>query len=113
MGEIEGATRRAVEFNMGSLLHGPQWSPSLRSPTLFIVAILGLMPPEASAQRPPVFRGGTEQVVVPVTVKDAKGQLVTDLRAADFRLLEDGLEQKLVSFSADPAPLSAALLIDA
>ncbi len=75
------------------------------------------MPPGQAAaqapQRPPVFRGGIEQVVVPVTVKDTKGQFVPGLQMADFRLLEDGVEQKLASFSAEPTPLSVALLIDA
>ena len=52
-------------------------------------------------------------VVAPVTVKDAQGRLVPGLEAADFRLLEDGVEQKIASFSADPAPLSAAVLLDA
>src|SRR5262249_52428507 len=113
MGEAEGATRRAFELSMRSLLRGQLWRPSLHSPVFFIVATLSLLARGGSAQRPPVFRGGTEQVVVPVTVKDARGQLVPGLQAADFRLLEDGVEQKLASFSADPAPLSVALLIDA
>ena len=65
------------------------------------------------AQRPPVFRARTEQVVVPVTVKDTKGQLLEGLQASDFRVLEDGVEQKIAAFSADPVPLSVAILIDA
>jgi len=68
----------------------------------------------AAAQEPPArFRAGIEQVVVPVTVKDAQGRLVEGLAAQDFRLLEDGVEQKITGLSADPAPLAAAVLIDA
>lgn len=51
-------------------------------------------------------------VVVPVTVKNSSGELVTDLQQGDFRILEDGVEQPIAQFSADPFPLSAAILID-
>ena len=51
-------------------------------------------------------------VVVPVTVKDASGQLVTDLEERDFRVFEDGIEQPISAFSAEAFPLSAAILID-
>lgn len=69
--------------------------------------------PAVSAQREAVFRARTEQVVVPVTVKDSGGRFVEGLEAKDFRVLEDGVEQKLAGFSSDPAPLAVALLIDA
>jgi len=51
-------------------------------------------------------------VVVPVTVKDSAGELVTDLQENDFRVFEDGVEQPIAMFSADAFPLSAAILID-
>ena len=51
-------------------------------------------------------------VVVPVTVKDSAGELVTDLQENDFRVFEDGVEQPIALFSADAFPLSAAILID-
>jgi VWFA-related protein len=58
------------------------------------------------------IRTTVELVVVPVTVKDRSGKLVDDLRQEDFRLLEDGVEQKLSLFSVDPFPLSVVLLLD-
>jgi VWFA-related protein len=51
-------------------------------------------------------------VVVPVTVKDSEGELVTDLNQNDFRIFDDGIEQPIAVFSVDAAPLSAAVLID-
>jgi VWFA-related protein len=54
----------------------------------------------------------TSLVVVPVTVKDNAGELVTDLQQNDFRIFEDGIEQPIASFSVEAAPLSAAILID-
>src|SRR6266436_3725020 len=51
-------------------------------------------------------------VVVPVTVKNGAGELVTDLLQKDFRIFEDGIEQQISLFSVDAFPLSAAVLID-
>jgi len=51
-------------------------------------------------------------VVIPVTVKNGAGELVTDLQENDFRVFEDGVEQPIALFSADAFPLSAAILID-
>lgn len=51
-------------------------------------------------------------VQVPVTVKDTSGHLVEGLSARDFRVMEDGNEQKLSYFTSDPFPLSAAVVID-
>jgi VWFA-related protein len=51
-------------------------------------------------------------VLVPVTVKDSEGRLVSGLQAKDFRVLEDGVEQKLRFFTSDPLYLSAAIVVD-
>ncbi len=58
------------------------------------------------------IRARTELVVVPVTVKNGSGQLVADIRQEEFRVLEDGVEQKVEVFSNDAFPLSAVILID-
>jgi len=54
----------------------------------------------------------TRLVIVPVTVKDNRGQLVGDLTADDFRILADNVEQKTVIFSSEAVPLSAVVLLD-
>jgi len=51
-------------------------------------------------------------VVVPVTVKNHEGELISDLQENDFRVFEDGVEQPIALFSAEAFPLSAAILID-
>ena len=51
-------------------------------------------------------------VVVPVTVKNSAGELVSDLGQNDFRVFEDGVEQPIALFTADPFDLSVAILID-
>jgi len=58
------------------------------------------------------LRTAVELVVVPVTAKDRRGDLVTDLERDDFRLYENGEEQPIRYFSVDPFPLSAVVLVD-
>ena len=69
-------------------------------------------PASQQPQQPPGVRVQVNQVLVPVTVKDGSGRLVPDLNRTDFRIFEDNVEQKIIYFSADPAPLSLVLLID-
>jgi VWFA-related protein len=51
-------------------------------------------------------------VLVPVHAVSATGANVTDLVAANFRVFEDGIEQKITYFSQDDAPLSVGLVFD-
>jgi VWFA-related protein len=46
-------------------------------------------------QQPPVFRAGTNQVRVDVTVLDRKGEPVTNLTKDDFEVREDGIPQTI------------------
>jgi len=68
-------------------------------------------PPAAQSgdQTPPTFRGGINFVRVDATVTDKKGQPVTDLKAADFEVTEDGKPQtveqfKLIRVDGNPKP---------
>lgn len=51
-------------------------------------------------------------VEVPVTVKDTKGKLVAGLTYRDFQVYENNSREPLRLFTADPAPLSIAFVID-
>lgn len=58
------------------------------------------------------LRVRTNFVLVPVTVKDSKGQLVPGLTYHDFQVYENGVQQRLSFFTEDPFPLSVAFVID-
>jgi VWFA-related protein len=58
------------------------------------------------------IRVNTNQVVVPVMVKDDSGRLVNGLLARDFTVFEDGKKQTLNFFTTDPIALSAAVVFD-
>jgi VWFA-related protein len=71
-------------------------------------------PPEilGNGQGPMKIVVPVNYVDVPVTVRDSKHQLVAGLTWRQFRVFEDGVPQRIVTFSVDPAPLSVAFVID-
>ncbi len=92
---------------------------------LFPLAIVGVILGFATlveAQEPPappVFSVGLEVVNLTVTVRDDDGNLVTDLEADEFRVLEDGREQVIELFGRahdpgqdDTMALDVGLLMD-
>jgi VWFA-related protein len=72
----------------------------------------GQMPVPGQGDTRSRIRTQTNLVIVPVTVKDSQGRLVGDLQRDEFRVFSDGIEQRILLFSADPFPLSAVVLID-
>lgn len=58
------------------------------------------------------IRRRAELVVVPVTVKEDTGKLVSDLSQDEFRILEDNIEQKIDVFTNEAFPISAVVLVD-
>ena len=79
---------------------------------LLLLAALGA-PQEPKQPSPPVFTVETDAVNVTVTVRDAKGNLVTDLTREDFEILEDGRPQEVQVFARAFEPgQDAALALD-
>ncbi len=84
-----------------------------------VVALAGILgslgsQTSSSPQNPGyTLKENVHLVLVPVTVKDRRGNLVDDLRQEDFRVFEDGTEKPIRYFSTDPVPLSAVVLVDA
>ena len=59
-----------------------------------------------------VFRGGTDLVLLNVTVLDGSGHNISGLAIDDFQVLEDGVLQQISNFSRDPRPIALSLVID-
>lgn len=57
----------------------------------------------------PVFKGGVELVHTGVVVTDRRGNLVSDLTASDFEVVEDGVSQALQYFSLGDGAAAPAL----
>ena len=77
-----------------------------------IVLAQGQQPPADSSQLPR-FRGQVAEVIVPVTVTDEKGRFVSNLEASDFRIFDEGKEQKIVFFSRERnQPVVVGFLLD-
>ncbi len=55
----------------------------------------------------------TTEVLLPVTVRDRSGLLVSDLTRKDFRVFENGIEQSLSELSLRQVPVDVVLMIDA
>jgi len=99
----------------------------LLPPNVFAQRPFGLPPPPppptptpaAIGQRPvevdedDVISVTTSEVLLPVTVRNAQGQLVTSLKREDFRIYEDGREQPLSDLALRQVPVDVVLMIDA
>jgi VWFA-related protein len=66
----------------------------------FILLVVAL----AAAQDRPIFRVKVDMVVLGFTITDNKGHYVNDLKPSDLRILEDGIPQKLSTFSQGNKP---------
>ena len=60
-----------------------------------------------------VISVSTSEVMLPVTVRDAGGQLVTNLTRDNFRVFEDGREQPLSDLALRRVPVDVVLMVDA
>jgi Ca-activated chloride channel homolog len=54
----------------------------------------------------------TNLVTIPVSVTDRNGFYIPDLKQAEFKIFEDGVEQEVAYFGASDKPFTVVLLID-
>jgi Ca-activated chloride channel homolog len=75
----------------------------------------GPIPPRLRPEAAPVadLRVDVPLALIPVHVTTEFGASVTTLKQENFRVFEDGVEQKIANFSSEDAPLSIGLLFDA
>jgi VWFA-related protein len=69
------------------------------------------MPPAEQLKH--AIRVRVNQVTTPVIVRDASGEMVFDLKEPDFKVYDNGTEQKIDHFDVGGDPLSIVLVIEA
>jgi Ca-activated chloride channel homolog len=88
---------------------------------LMIVAAIAALVPGARAQKqpPPPAPPKSAQIIktvnlvaLPVSVVDREGKFVDSLEQANFRVFEDGIEQKIAVFKREDIPVTMGLVID-
>jgi len=80
---------------------------------MLLFTLLTLLPLTSNAQQTDeVLRVNTDLVLINTTVVDEQHRFVSGLKRADFKVLEDGREQKLSTFSAEETPFAVAILLD-
>jgi VWFA-related protein len=92
---------------------------SLALVTFSLLAVAGQGQQQPAAGQPAIsqpvatLKIQAREVVLPVTVRDKKGALVTSLKVSDFTLTEDGRPQTIKSFSRESnLPYRVGLLVD-
>lgn len=93
------------------------------APERFIVHAKSTAPPQEAAAKPQSpetptpsnaipLRSESSAVVLNVSVRDHNGDNVTDLTENDFRVKEDGQEQKIVYFKREDVPVTIGIVVD-
>ena len=70
------------------------------------------VPSEPADSSEEVVKVDTSLVTVPVSVYDRNGLYISNLHQSDFKIFEDGVEQKVEYFGTTDKPFSVILLID-
>jgi VWFA-related protein len=100
---------------MSLRLSKTMWAAGLVAGLASCAAVLGNANAQESSEAERARQkivANTNLVVLPVTVKDARGNLVAGLTAGDFRIYDDEEEQTISVFDAEGQPLSLVVLID-
>jgi Ca-activated chloride channel homolog len=90
----------------------------LALPLLLLNGLLGIAELQgpasigAQASRPYQISVNVDLVVLHPTVRDRKGQFVSDLREQDFEVYEDGVRQSIRLFQHEDIPVTVGLVID-
>jgi VWFA-related protein len=69
-------------------------------------------PPQAPSKPADAIRVKVELVSAPVVVRDDKGEIIVNLAQSDFRLFDNGTEQKVDHFDMGSDPISVVLLVE-
>ncbi|MEO8070488.1 MAG: VWA domain-containing protein [Acidobacteriota bacterium] len=76
-----------------------------------LIAVLASVGTIVVAQEP-IFRGGTDTVLLSVTVNSPSNRPTPTLGKQDFQVFEDGTAQEVSIFSHTPQPIALSILLD-
>lgn len=84
-------------------------------PCVLAQAPAGPITPQPGAQvekAPPAIKVRTVLVNTPVTVRNAKGEMVHDLEESDFQITDNGVPQKITHFNLGGDPISLVVVVE-
>ena len=90
----------------------PTPAPKPKTPEQLNPPVLGPEGQPATNTRTARLRVETNLVLVPVTVTDPAGRLVTGLEKENFQIFDNSLGQTIKSFSTDDTPISIGIIFD-
>lgn len=79
---------------------------------LLCFLMMAFFSPSLFAQDDDVIKVDSSLVVLNATITDSNGKAVGSLKQNEFKLLENGKEQKITFFEAQETPFAAVILID-
>jgi VWFA-related protein len=83
--------------------------------SLFCAALVSSLRSQTQSASPSEkgqIRVSTTEVIVPVTVTDARGEFVLDLSQKDFHVFDDGVEQTIDHWDVGGDPLAVVLVLE-
>ena len=79
---------------------------------VLIASIAALCSGLQDPQQPPVFRAAANAVIVDVSVRDSSRRTMTDLTAADFTVMDNGVAQAVDTVSYGRLPIDVTVGLD-
>ena len=108
---LSSASIRAQENPLGQV-KTPTPAPAPKTPAELNPAVLGPEGQPATNSRTARLRVEANLVLVPVTVTDPLGRLVTGLEKDNFQIFDNNYGQTIKSFSTDDTPISIGIIFD-
>jgi Ca-activated chloride channel homolog len=109
------AERSGSPVSAGISVRGPRYALRIIALSCLVTCcfLRAQKPPaKADSSEEPTFRADTRLVILPVSVMDKSGKLVTDLQQKSFKVYENGVEQPIKLFRREDVPISLGLIID-
>ena len=104
------AARSTLWFVLGSLALAT--CAGAQAPSGPIPPKPGVPVQQAPPQKAPEIKVRVALVYTPVTVRDSSGEMVHELDKADFRIFDNGVEQKITHFDLGGDPISLVILVE-